>query len=168
MELCPWLRASSLQLEQPPLQTRAVREVRAIRAPGWQELLWMIELLHELVYQNYRSYGIIVYMGSCRIYIINLSSTVAHLDQKASTYTVMGSTLKQLWTCRPSQMSLRKKRMIMVLNCLWPPCKYIGPQRQHRHKHRPYVRMVFGVPDASMPDLKELSCLCRDGSAYYW
>ena len=34
-------------------------------------MLLMVKTLHDLVYQNSRNYGSIVYVESCRIYIIN-------------------------------------------------------------------------------------------------
>ena len=37
----------------------------------------MIEILHDFMYRNYRSYGNILYVGSCRVHSINSSEVLA-------------------------------------------------------------------------------------------
>ena len=42
---------------------------------SYTHIVLMIEILHGFMYENHRKCGIIVYIGSCRIYIINHRGT---------------------------------------------------------------------------------------------
>ena len=46
----------------------------------------MMEILHELRYQNRWIYGIIIQMGSCRISIINSSTCAASASGNVATF----------------------------------------------------------------------------------
>ena len=55
----------------------------------------MIEILHDLLYQNLRKYGIIIFIGPCRSYNINNTTTTWGLSTSLATATAQELTSKQ-------------------------------------------------------------------------
>ena len=79
-----------------------------MRPSGQQDILLMIETLHDLIYENLRNSGSMAYIGSCRFYII-------------STYDRSGLFDSKIEACRLRQLPNKERLSLLLATCTLPP-----------------------------------------------